>query len=636
MRFMFLAAMTLTATLFATAQKPSPKPTPAPKVLSAKEIKLVVNRNNAIAMVEKSAEEAVFWENRDAAVRVMAEAADLLWNENPVRSEKWLTRAWRLTDTQPRPKQGFDAEKEQLSAQVAEMTDELEFALADLLRQKLLRIAFRHDETLADRFLKEVADTENVTVRPKRAFDDRTRRSQMLLAIAAESAESDPELAVRLALASLEDGVSVKLQSVLNKLRTRNPVLANRVFDAALATLVSTGPNFIELETFYGYLFQPGVTMTADATGRYYGISITDEQGLRPAAADDPQRAVNFLRAAFKKYLLRAAASEYVDDSNGRALFFLIQRLAPRFAELTPELSPTVEAIRRQLVQKYRRDEEVNPFNGEDREPGDEDLTPEQRYEKRISRLEKEAQDEQNAELREETYIQLITELKPDDLKRGASFAERIEDKKTRDDAVAFVYFRTTMYFLSKKDASSAAELLPRIQDGKRNAVAAVAFVKMLQGTKGGSIAEVQMRRQTAFDLISSAERSLRNDETSQDTAAILFGLAAVAAPVDKTRALTALETAVQTVNAVGDFEIAYNRSPELGIEGYIFTSSTVELPRIGFGFQNAAEALIDENFDELASLAERVSAKHTRGMARIIIARTFFEKNKSLLKQKK
>ncbi len=45
-------------------------------------------------MVTKPAEEATFWEDKKASVEALADAADLLWEENANQSAKWLMKAW--------------------------------------------------------------------------------------------------------------------------------------------------------------------------------------------------------------------------------------------------------------------------------------------------------------------------------------------------------------------------------------------------------------------------------------------------------------------------------------------------------------------------------------------------------------
>jgi len=57
-----------------------------------------------------------------------------------------------------------------------------------------------------------------------------------------------------------------------------------------------------------------------------------------------------------------------------------------------------------------------------------------------------------------------------------------------------------------------------------------------------------------------------------------------------------------------------------------------VATPRIGFGFGSAIEMLIETDFEQVASIVERLAAKETRGVGRIEAARWFFQKNKNLL----
>src|SRR5437870_12405186 len=55
-------------------------------------------RLQAVSMVEQTAGEAPLWNDKRAAVQVLADAADLLWDETPGEGAKWLAKAWELID----------------------------------------------------------------------------------------------------------------------------------------------------------------------------------------------------------------------------------------------------------------------------------------------------------------------------------------------------------------------------------------------------------------------------------------------------------------------------------------------------------------------------------------------------------
>src|SRR5438132_11729668 len=87
-----LAIPFLLLLLFSTALAQQPAP------VNEKELKLQRQRAQAISIIKQSATEAPLWDNKKAAVQVLADAADLLWDENPSQGPGWLTRAWNLIE----------------------------------------------------------------------------------------------------------------------------------------------------------------------------------------------------------------------------------------------------------------------------------------------------------------------------------------------------------------------------------------------------------------------------------------------------------------------------------------------------------------------------------------------------------
>ena len=51
----------------------------------------------AVPRIRQVATEAPLWNDREVAVQALADAADLLWADEPVQSAKWLRKSWDLT-----------------------------------------------------------------------------------------------------------------------------------------------------------------------------------------------------------------------------------------------------------------------------------------------------------------------------------------------------------------------------------------------------------------------------------------------------------------------------------------------------------------------------------------------------------
>src|SRR5439155_10830259 len=158
----------------ALAQQPAP--------VSEKDLKLQRQRAQAISMIKQSAAEAPLWNNKKAAVQVLASAADLLWDENPGQGEKWLNKAWELVD------QVSDVLKDERLKEYSTWSDRSD------LRTEILRVARKHDPKLSDKFLKQLSQKQPEEKKERGAFDARTARSEQLLILALQSVENDSGL----------------------------------------------------------------------------------------------------------------------------------------------------------------------------------------------------------------------------------------------------------------------------------------------------------------------------------------------------------------------------------------------------------------------------------------------------------
>jgi hypothetical protein len=245
-------------------------------------------RLQAISMVRQTAAEAPLWTNKQAAVLSLADAADLLWDENPGEGATWLKKAWDSID------QVSDSPKDERWKEFSTRSDRSD------LRTAVLRVARKHDQKLVERFLKQLSEKQPEVKKDRGAFDARTARSEQLLVLALQAVDTDPGLAFNLAEASLADGLSHDLQNVLTSLRKKSVPLSNQLFDLALARFSRSQPDASEAEVLAGYLFHAGVSFSSNATGQTMFVVNPLQQGVPPAAQSEPERARNFLAAVYQ------------------------------------------------------------------------------------------------------------------------------------------------------------------------------------------------------------------------------------------------------------------------------------------------------------------------------------------------
>jgi hypothetical protein len=186
-----------------------------------KELKRQRQQARAIALIEQVGSEAELWDDKKSAVEALANAADLLWDRNPSRASKWLTKAWDLVD------RVTESEQNPFLKEFTRQSDKAE------LKSIVLRVAHNHDPKLADKFVQKIAEEQPEQKKDRGAFDDRTARSEQLLWLAQEALETNPQLAFNLAQRSLTDGISFTLQNLMTGLRTNSSISRSHVSVAA-------------------------------------------------------------------------------------------------------------------------------------------------------------------------------------------------------------------------------------------------------------------------------------------------------------------------------------------------------------------------------------------------------------------
>jgi len=581
---------------------------------SAEDLKRERERLQAISIIGQTASEAPLWDNKKSAALVLTDAADVLWDERPGQGSKWLIKAWELIA------QVSDAPKDERLKDFFTRSERTE------LRTGVLTVAHKRDRKLAEKFLKELAQQEPNEKKDRGAFDNRTGRSEQLLQIAQQTVDANPELAFELASSSLVDGISYGLQNILTTLRTRNPELANRLFDLALARFNTGQPDAAEAQVLSGYLFRPGYTFGVNARGQT-ALSVNPlQQNATPVAVSEPQRARAFLVAVFEKLISVPFA---IDTPDGRVraqpVVVLGSQLSAAYRTYAPDLAPSAAALLAQFTAGLypESDSAGKSASSDPAKP----LTKDELYEKRISDLEDKAERERNPAFKKVAYAQAALAVKTEDYPRAKAIAEKIDDAELRADTVSFLLYRAALFLIENTQTDKATELAPQISDAARRAVVRLAVAQRLISTRSQSNDSALLEQRT-LDLLTEVERDLTKQDPSNKIARILLGRVAVLARLDKDQALVSLQNVIQVINKLDSFDLRETSAPDLGLSVAPSAGATASRPRIGFSFRNAIDPLITTNFEQVAATAERFSVKEVRGLARLEAAKLYLRQN--------
>src|SRR5258708_3893889 len=189
---------------FVHAQKESKKRTADEQTESAKPKETVTPKisQRAVDVLRATADDSRNWKNAAAAAMTQAQVADLTWEVDPETATAYLTQAWET------------------SAKVSDDTQTGSPRISSArtsTKREILLVARKRSPDLAKRWLDLMTKEAESDSRQKDrgVFDDRTRRSTVLLEMALSIAQQDPNGASELAKESLDDGISFGLQDVL-------------------------------------------------------------------------------------------------------------------------------------------------------------------------------------------------------------------------------------------------------------------------------------------------------------------------------------------------------------------------------------------------------------------------------------
>jgi hypothetical protein len=574
-------------------------------------------RARARDLAASTADESLKWNDTQAAIRVLAQAADLLWTNDPERSKAWLMHAWEITGVVANEDANNATRKYRSNSPQARA------------RAVVLAVAEKHDQSLASRLLAQLNEqTEQVKYDSRRGiFDDRTARSEQLLNISLALVESDPAMAAQLAEQSLVDGVSFQLQGLLLALRERDRAAADHVFDRALNRLVAGFTHPSEGLVLASYLFTPGRILGASdehTTAMAIGTRLPVPQ--RTPAQDDPARARRFLTIIQRGLLSLPLPSMTANPSQSAQDFMMLSGSLEReynlyapdlwmpiqqhMTQIIPALLPSVDhripsSVREKLKTANAAGRDEREFN--------------RLY---VDGLEEAAEKEPDPAARKLAFVEAALATTPEDLERGRGLAARITEDGLREQVITLLVYRVALLSLDKGRLDEAVKLSAEVKPLQR----AVIFITVAQreGAKCSNTVEMQFNRHCsrALDLLSEAEKVLERNSSANTVARARLGLVTALTPLNATRALESFNAAVPAINDDSSF------NPEDASAPWLMTlddSSDLLLPRPrgGYGLKDAVAPLARIDFDGTILAAARLSNPALRGTCMIEIARS-------------
>jgi hypothetical protein len=576
----------------------SPPRPPAPAKPDGGELRLRV-----LAVLHSVGDDARRWDDAGAAARVQAQVADLTWEADPGIARLYLTRGWEAARA--------------VKDEAAEFSPYVNESLRADARREVMLIARRRAPELAEQWLSEMAAEEAKHAERKRGkFDERTERSAVLLRMAADTVEQNPQAAADLASASLQEGVSFGLQQVLVSLQGKDFDLARGVFRAAMSRLRLGGMSDPgELLILHSYLYTPGRVLAAGSSEERgsFAISVSREQPAADATAAerDPGLAREFLQLAAALLIESPMPSATADPvASARAQISTIEMLA---ADISQAL-PTEALLLKTRVRQIEADAMFSPAR---RPPPPGASSAEASgeasggVEQMIAWMEEQAEREPRPLARDILYARAALAAPFESYERGLRSAKKIGDGALRANVSDLVAYGAAVRFAGAGDFERAYEAGAKINERVQRAAALVVGAQRLLKLKDNLV---------AARWLDEAARLAAGAERQEAAARVMLGLASAYAKVDRVAALEFFDSAVRLLEKSPALP-ADGRAPLVRkLSGLAFDDFTYETS--GFGLDSALAAFGEEDFELLLHTLGRLSVPSTRGRAVVLLCR--------------
>jgi hypothetical protein len=565
----------------------------------------------AILLLRSTADDSKKWDDKSLAARIQSEVADLTWDADPGIAVEYLQMAWDTAASisdDPHPTQPA-ASYRSTSAKTAAL-------------RSVIAVARRRDPELAKKWIARLGDDNHGDASsPGGVFDDRTRRSAVLLQMAADTVGTDPKAAADLATQSVNDGISFGFQVVLIALQAKDFSLAQQVFKAALTRLQTVGmidPN--ELLILASYLYTPGRVVGASnsATRGNFPLSMNRNASTITAAAQlDPAMAADFLRLS-ANLLINAPLPSATPDpvSAARTLVNAIGFLLPKIASAFPDLAQALQQRASQLEADANFALAPTPQAAGVPVPRP-DEKPRDYAERRVDTLEDSAKKESSPMARDTLYAEAALATAPDHYQRGWTLAQNIQDDDLRPAVKDLVSYRAAVSFARADKLDRLEEVNARNND---NLYRAAALVLGAQRQIAGK------NTVRAVELLSEASRSMRKAAPQEGMVPVSLGIAAAYARFDPIMAHQSIAEAVKLIDKFPSVSLTEDKAPLVrrfsGISFSDFTYGTS-----GFGLNSAIDAFPADDFEDLLGQLSKLSNPESRSLAIILLCRKFLSK---------
>lgn len=579
-------------------------------------------RTIAISLLTSLADEARSYQSQTLRARVLARAADALWESDVEKARVLFRRAWDAADTAD--KEAWRHYEEQKRS-AARNTDQYVQSPPEL-RSEVLRLSAKRDRALSEEFLSQLTEDTNRETAGPGSGDVNTARLKT-------ADPEDPPFAVsqRLQLASrlLDEGdiaralqfadpvldrVTTRGIFFLSSLREKDQAASDQRFASMLArTVADPTSDAVAVSVLSSYVFTPFLYIIVRGNGQNHSSQQRDRI-MAPNIA--PELRLAFLRGA-TQILLRPPQPPDQDltIAGRRGLYFMIARILPLLEQYAPELAPELRVQLSSIAPDATEDLRTGQNRLLTRGLVAEDQTRDEGRESLDL-----AQRVANAAERDQLYARAaLTAARKGEI-TARDVVDKIADSDLRKRARAHVDFTLVGRAIDKKDVQEAMRLLPNAElTHIQRTWALLQVARLLKKTDANRAVEVLNEAATVARRIGGGDG---------DHARGLVGVASQMYDIDRGRVWEALAEAIKAANSAAEFsgedaQISARFTMGRGASTTNFTVDYFDLDGI-FGL------LAKEDIFRAVELARGFSADAPRAVATLAVARSVLEPKKA------
>jgi hypothetical protein len=593
----------------------TPAQTPAEKKLQAKSSEKETSKVSeadsldaerrafAVSLVTSLADEARSYHDLALRPRVLARAADTLWDADSDTARTLFRRAWEAAEK-------GDAEEVTVKTKdnPPPMVIALRRKMGHDLRSEVLGIAARRDRTLGEEFLAKLKDETEREAKDSKSSEAASKRLQLAGKLLEDG---QIELALEFATPAL-DQVNADSIGFLSALRGKNPEAADQRFAFLLARAEfdpSSDANTVS--GLSSYAFTPGFYVTFSPDG---GASWTQGDSVSTSPPNLPQALRNRFFQVGGVILLRPLLPPDQDfTSSGRAgKYMVIKRLLPLFDQYAPD---TASALRAQLA--ALTGEELKNANGVDSSLLTNGLRPEETAGNALEKMQGRLDHAKTSRERDLIYADAAVTLASQGDAHAQDVADRIDDSDRRTQVRQYVDFEFVQLAIRKKEALEVARLAKGGQlTHTQRAWAYTQAARLLMNS--------QRQRALGF-LEEAADEARRIDGDAPDRTVLLIGVATQFVTADQVRAWEIMSEVVKTANSTEKFT-----GGNVQLTFPMATKSGVKFTSIGgkdFGLSEVLRSLTKVDLYRSVDLAKSFKNDAPRAVATLAIASAVLEK---------